>query len=85
MKTSKIIEHGLEGHVLKLRAKGLAQREIAKEITETTGIPITQSVVSRYLSNYAPRLQYREEQIQEGLNAGLDKIDQLKQINIQLL
>ena len=85
MKLPKILKHGLEGQVLKLRAEGLTQTEIAERTTETTGISITQAAVSRFFADYAPLLPHSREQLKEGVNAMMDRVSQLKQLNSQLL
>ncbi|RLI74997.1 hypothetical protein DRP05_15480 [Archaeoglobales archaeon] len=85
MAINRIIKLGLEEEANILKAQGLSDYQIAKELSERCGQKITQSTVWRYFNrNKDPLVQHvkqREEIVTKAINGRIDSVQQLIAIN----
>jgi predicted transcriptional regulator len=85
MAINRIIKLGLEEEANSLKAQGLSDYQIAKELSERSGEKITQSTVWRYFNKnndvVLNRIKDREEIVTKSINTRLDTVQQLISIN----
>ena len=89
MAINRIIKLGVEKEANKLKAQGLSDYEIARQLSKISGQKITQSTVWRYFNkNRDPvvnRIKQREEVVTKAVNTRIDSVQQLISINNETL
>ncbi|MFO7968327.1 MAG: hypothetical protein R6U44_12080 [Archaeoglobaceae archaeon] len=85
MRVNRIIELGLEEKASELKREGFSDYKIAKELSESAGVKVSQPVVWRYFNqnkdSVIQRAKQREEVVEKAIDKRLDVVDQLSKIN----